>query len=1094
MSSRSLILLIRLLILFLATALILGTKSASAQTFRGGIHGTVEDPSGALLSGAAVKAENDGTQQVYSTVTTSAGEFTFQDLPLGSYTVSVTPTGFDALKVSQVTVRAGSIYHLPLKLAVASVATRVEVAAAALSIDTTTTVQTDVLATSTVQTIPLNGRDFTQLLTVTPGYAGYGVGFLSAINGAQATQTNWQIEGADNNDAWINTSAVNQGGVYGIPGVLLPLDSVDEFSLVTQGGAETGHNPGGTVNLVLKSGTNTLHGSAYYYNRNEALAASPVFAPTGSNTPEKNKLRDQQYGFSVGAPIIKNRTFFFLSFEHQSFDIGIPTLVTEPSQAYQTEALAVLANVGGAYGSYAPVPVNPVSQNLLAGLWPASALNGPAQTDNYFNPGTEDGYSNNGILKLDHAFNEDNHLSLRAFVAQGHQTAPTSSFLSPYFESSPMHVENWALVYNSTFSPRLANQFVFGFNSFDQVSSDADTNFNPLALGLNTGVTNPQLSGAPHITIGLFDPIGITPYSGRQDTTWHLSDGISYTVGRHQLRFGGEFRRSKVNEFYHDGQRGTFNFNGSQGPWGNGGSNIMDGNLLALADFMAGDVYQSSIVTGNPAREVYTNGFSFFGQDNFQVTRKLNINLGLRYDYSGPIHDGNKDLSTFIPSVPGGLAVVGTNIKSLYPSDWKNFGPRVGFAFQPFDNGGTVLRGGFGIAYDTVNVSPFLGNSFIFNGGPTGVQGNPIGTNSAQTLTLNGFTLPTDGSLISWPTNTNFNLFSVSQNFKTPYLYNYSLNVQKSLGRAAIAQVGYVGSLGRHLLLLRDLNQAALGSDFSLPPGAPNPTRPYYAQFPQFGVIDQLESRGTSNYNSLQSTLKLSSWHGLTSQFAYTYAHTLDYGSFTALPQNSLDSAAEYGNSDFDTRHNFTAYLLYALPGSSHGPRVLSNGWKVSSLLSFRSGLPFSVNAYGDISGTGENTDRPVLISDPYAGVSHSVHGYQPVQWINPNAFTVNFGQFGTMGRNQLFGPGFGDVDFTVLKDTPITERVSTQFRIEIFNLFNRINLGSPTFTGANGLIAIPGYGNFGIPITFTNGSQFGLPGIGPGEPFNVQLALKVIF
>jgi hypothetical protein len=1093
MSSGSVAGLTRILVLVFAVVLILDSTSAPAQTFRGGIHGVVEDPSGALLADAVVMAENDGTDQVYSTVTTSAGEFTFQDLPLGSYTVSVTRTGFDALRVSQVTVRAGGIYHLPLKLAVASVATQVDVAAAALAVDTTTAVQTEDLATSTVQTIPMNGRDFTQLLTVTPGYAGYGVGFLSAINGSQATQTNWQIEGADNNDAWNNTSAVNQGGVYGIPGILLPLDSVDEFSLVTQGGAETGRNPGGTVNLVLKSGTNSLHGSAYYYNRNEALAASPVFAANGSNTPQKSKLRDQQYGFSVGGPIIKNKTFFFFSFEHQSFDIGNPTLVTEPSQDYQTEALAVLANAGGAYGNYAPVPVNPVSQNLLSALWPATALTGPAQTDNYFNPGTENGYSNNGILKLDHAFNESNHLSLRAFVAQGHQTAPTSSFLSPYFESSPMHVENWALVYNSTFSPRLANQFLFGFNFFDQTLSDADTNFNPIALGLNTGVSDPQLAGAPSITIGAFDPIGLNPYSGRQDMTWHLNDSASYNVGRHQLRFGGEFRRTRVDEFYHEGQRGTFNFNGSQGPWATS-PDITDGNLLALADFMAGFVYQSSIVRGNPARTVYTNGFSLFGQDNFQVTRKLNINLGLRYDYSGPIHDGQKDLSTFIPTSPGGLVLAGDGVKSLYPSDWKNFGPRVGFALQPFDNGGTVVRGSFGLAYDTVNVSPFLGNSFIFNGGPAGVQGNPIGTNSSQTLTLNGFTLPTDGSLIPWPTNTNFNLFSVSQNFKTPYLYNYSLNVQKSLGKAAIAQVGYVGSLGRHLLLLRDLNQAALGSDFSLTPGQPNPTRPYYAQFPQFGVIDQLESSGTSNYNSLQSSLKLSSWHGLTSQFAYTYAHTLDYGSFTALPQNSLDPGAEYGNSDFDTKHNFTAYVLYAFPSTTHGPRFLSNGWKISSLLSFRSGLPFSVDAYGDISGTGENTDRPDVISNPYAGVSHSVQDHQPVQWINPNAFTVNYGEFGTMGRNQLFGPGFGDVDFSVLKDTSISERVSTQFRVEIFNLFNRINLGNPTFTGANGLIAIPGYGNFGIPITFTSGSQFGLPGIGPGEPFNVQLALKVIF
>jgi len=201
--------------------------------------------------------------------------------------------------------------------------------------------------------------------------------------------------------------------------------------------------------------------------------------------------------------------------------------------------------------------------------------------------------------------------------------------------------------------------------------------------------------------------------------------------------------------------------------------------------------------------------------------------------------------------------------------------------------------------------------------------------------------LPTDGSLIAWPTNTNFNLFSVSQNFKTPYLYNYSLNVQKSLGRAAIAQVGYVGSLGRHLLLLRDINQAALGSDSIYPPGTPNQTRPYYSQFQSFSVIDQLESRGNSNYNSLQATLKTSSWHGVTSQFAYTFAHTLDYGSFTALPQNSFDPAAEYGNSDFDARHNFTAYLLYALPQSSHGLRLVTE-WvesQQSAQLSFRTAV-----------------------------------------------------------------------------------------------------------------------------------------------------------
>jgi hypothetical protein len=1071
---------------------------ASAQTFRGGIHGTVQDPSNALLPNAEVKATNVETGQVYATLSTSAGEFTFSDLPLGSYSVSVRQAGFEPLTVSHISVLAGSIYNLPLKVALGTVSSEVNVAASEVSLDSTTSSQSSVLETSETENIPLNGRDFTQLLTVTPGYSGYGVGFVSAINGAQASQTNWQIEGVDNNDIWINTSAANQGGVFGIPGVLLPLDSVDEFSVVTQGTAETGRSPGGTVNLALKSGTNDLHGGAYYYNRNEALAADPVFADPNTGTVVKNKLRDQQYGFTTGGPILKDKTFFFVSYERQAFDIGLPNHVTEPSQAYQTEALAVLNNSGNTYGTYAPVPVNPVSVKLLDTLWPASALTGKAETGNYFNPGTEDGYSNNGVAKLDHALNENNHLSLRAFIAQGHQTAPTSSYLTPYFETSPMHVQNWAVVYNSTLSPRLANQLLAGFNYFNQAFSDENRSYNPVALGLNTGVTDPQLSGAPNITIGQFDPIGITPYSGRHDTTWHLTDAASYSVAKHQLRFGAEYRRSNVDEFYHSGQRGDFSFTGSQGPWGSSTA-IADPNVTALADFLAGYVSQASIVQGDPARTVDTNGFSLFAQDNFQVTHQLNVNLGLRYDYNGPIHDGKSDLSTFIPG-SGGLVAVGSGINTLYPSNWKNFGPHLGFAYQPSSNAGVVLRGGFGLTYDTVAVSSFLGNSYIYNGGPAGAEDNPAGSKPVSTLALYGYTLPTDGSLIGWQTNPIYNLFSVSQNLRTPYLYNFNLNVQKSLGRAAVAQVGYVGSLGRHLLLLNDLNQAALGSEIdpnAYDQNGANTTRPYYNKFPTYGVIDQLNSSGNSSYNSLQASLRVSGWHGVVSQFSYTWAHTLDYGSFLALPQNSRNPAGEYGNSDFDQRQNLTAYLLYSLPSSSGRLRQVSDGWKLSSLLSFRTGLPFTVSAfsiYGDASLTGDFADRPNLTGNPYAGVSHSVQSHQSVQWINPDAFTIDLGQFGTMRRNQLSGPGFSDVDFSILKDTPINERVTTQFRIEAFNLFNRINLGGPTFTGANGVIANPGSSNIGIPITYTNGSQFGLPGIGPGEPFNLQLALKVRF
>jgi hypothetical protein len=1094
MSSSKLKVLFPGLIVLLAAALFgFAALSAEAQTFRGGIHGRVEDPSGALLGGAHVRVVSATNGQIYSTATTSAGEFSILDLPLGSYSLTVTHPGFESVSVLQIKVDAGSIYNLSLKLTVGKVNEKVTVVAAAVSLDTTSVVQSEIIPTTTVQSIPLNGRDFTQLLTVTPGYSGYGVGFMSAINGAQATQINWQIEGVDNNDLWIGTTATNQGGVNGIPGVLLPIDSVDEFSLVTQQSAESGRSPGGTVNLVLKSGSNAVHGSVYYYNRNEALAASSVFAQSGSDSVTNKPLRDQQFGFSVGGPILKNRTFYFASFERQQFDIGITVPTTEPSAAYQTEALSVLANAGQAYGSYAPVAPNPVSVKLLANLWPSSALNGLAVPGNYLNPGSENGYSNNGLVKLDHEFNEANRLSLRAFVGQGHQLAPTSSYLSPYFETAPTHVQNWSLIFNSVLSPRLTNQAFFGFNFFSQTFADADRNFNAAASGLNTGVTDPVLSGAPEIELGTnggFDPIGVTPYSGRRDTTWHVNDIVSYNLGRHSLRVGGEFRRAGIDEFNHTNGRGSFVFDGGQGPWATSTA-ISDGNVLVLADFLAGYVYQSSIVQGNPARSLHSNGFSLFAQDNFQVTRRLNINYGLRYDFNQPIQDGRNDLSVFLPG--SGLAVVGSGLKSLYPDDWKNFGPRLGFAFQPAGNESLVLRGGVGISFDTVNASSFLGVGNIFNGGATGAQYNPVGSNPVSALSLNNYTLPAAGTPIAWPVNQYNNIFSVSQHLATPRLYNYNLNLEQALGRAAVAQLGYVGSVGRHLLEINDINQALPGSDFTLAPGAPNTTRPYYAAFPQFGTINQVSSGGTSNYNSLQATLKVASWHGVTSQFAYTWAHTLDYGSFLVLPQNSFNRKAEYGNSDFDMRHNFTAFVSYSLPNFTHG-KALANGWKLSSLVSFRSGLPFSVNAYGDVSGTGENADRPNLTGNPYAGISHSVVDHQGVYWINANAFSVNYGEFGTMRRNQLFGPGFGSVDLTVLKETAITEQVKTQFRVEIFNLFNRINLGNPTFTGANGIIPVPGYGNFGIPITYTNGAQFGLPGIGPGEPFNVQLAFKILF
>src|SRR5216117_3933049 len=280
----------------------------NAQTFRGSINGTVTDPSGALVPNAAVKATESATGIDHTTTTTNDGAFSFQDIPLGQYKITVTATGFPAYTVDKVEVSAGQIYTLNVRLSLQQQTTTVEVSAAALTLDTTTQAQTMTIPADVVQNIPLNGRDYTQLISVEPGFGGYNVGGFGSLNGTRPNQINWQIDGVDNNDFWHNIPAVNQGGVSGIAGVVLPIDSVVEFSAQTQNGPEAGRNAGGTVNVVTKSGGNHFHGTVYYYNRNEYYAAHTPFLPAGSKAPP---LRNENYGASIGGPIKKNKLFFF---------------------------------------------------------------------------------------------------------------------------------------------------------------------------------------------------------------------------------------------------------------------------------------------------------------------------------------------------------------------------------------------------------------------------------------------------------------------------------------------------------------------------------------------------------------------------------------------------------------------------------------------------------------------------------------------------------------------------------------------------------------------------------------------------------------
>jgi outer membrane receptor protein involved in Fe transport len=1075
--------------------------SAFAQTFRGTINGSVTDTTSAVVPGAKITATNVATSAAYQTVSSGAGEFTFADLPLGTYKVTIAASGFQTTDINNVELAAGTVRTLPVKLSVAQQAETVEVSADALALDTTTEVQTATLNGTALQDVPLNGRDFTQLQGTSVSFAGYGNS--GSINGTRNNQLNYTIDGTDNNDLYLNAVAVNQGSISGIAGVVYPVEALDEYSLQTTGNSESGRSPGGNLNISTKSGSNAFHGDAYYYNRNEALAvASPFTAPGSPSLP----LRNQNYGASVGGPIWHDRTFFFLTYEEQKYLIGLSDSATEPSPAYQALALAELSKYN--------VAPSVVSQNILNTLWEPTVIAGlPASPLNYSGNVPTNGYSHNLVVHLDHNFSDKSHLSTIWYWGQGYANGYAGSLLSNYFQVVPSHNQNYNVTWNYNLRPNLTNQLAAGANFFTQGFADQVHNQDLLTLaGLNTGA---GITGAPLIEIAGFDSIGVTPTSGRNDIMAQISDIVTWTVGKHNVRFGVDYRRAYIDLYYNFGGRGTFGFGtgGIQGPWQN---DDISGNILSLADFMAGYAYYPSMILGTQERFIYTHTGSLFAQDNWQLTPKLNINLGLRYDYEQPFYTNPPNSSIFDPN-NGGLLVAGSGSGApqyIYNSNWDNLSPRVGIAYQVTPS--TVVRANYGIYFDQPAGQAFYGNLGVSNGGANGVNNNPAGSQPNYSIVLGTFNTttgpvwtPNQATPIftpaqGEPTGSNVvSVYSVDRNYKTAYTELFGLNVEQSLGRAWQLNVGYVGSLSRHNLSLEDVNRSALGSDASTVtvPGSnggtfsyQQSTRPYFSQYPNIGIVNQVNSNANSNYNALQVTLKSSTWHGLSSQFAYAWSHNLDVASgFYTAPQNSFNLAGDYGNAQNDIRNHFAAYLNYTIPNLG-GPKILTNGWELNSILKFQGGQPINVFSGTDTSGTTEYQDRASL-NGPALNSNRSVQQYSFAQYLNPSttAFVAPaYGTYGNLGRDQIFGPGFEDVDLSVLKNFPIyKERVRAQFRVEMFNIFNRVNLAQPLSNLAYGY-PVNG-GAFGQ-VTSTIGVSYGAPGIGSGEPYNTQLALKILF
>jgi hypothetical protein len=1057
----------------LSTLILCFSVICSAQTFRGGIQGTVTDPNGAVIPGAEVTVTSPDTGLTRTLMTDDSGTYSVSELPIGVYRVIVKKSGFQSPPVTA-RVEVATTTRTDIQLAVAAATVDwVVVGAQEPIVNTAQNNLGGSIQAKQLQELPVSGRDFTKMLVLVPGSGGDPSGVadspgsfgLFSINGNRGRSNNYLIDGTDMNDGYRNLPAINQGGVFGTPATILPMDAIQEMSIISSTEAEYGRSAGATVNIVTRSGTNTVHGTAYEYFRNNRLDARNFF---NTNDQPQDVFRNNQFGFSLGGPIKKNKTFWFVSYEGQRETIGIPTVTRVPTTA---EIAAATANNGGV--------VNPVIANLLArNPWPAPNRPADANGNNLQISNGASNHVDSFIGKIDQHIGKDDLLTARYYFGKSDQSFPLAlvggGILPGFNTVTPTNVNIASVSYTHVLNPRLLIELRGGYNRFKETFFPQDRSFNPASIGLNMG-TSAQDFGLPQIGVDGFATLGANTSvpRGRVDTNTQLFGNVSYTAGRHNWKIGYEFRRTFVDGFFDSGYRGKLSFD-------------------TLDDFIAGTPTGGRQAQGNSSRQTFQNNNSLYLQDSFHIWPRITLNYGVRWEYFGVIGEKQNRFSLLSPT--GVL----TQVNQLYPKDFNNFAPRASLAWDIRGNAKTVVRAGWGLYYDSFSQDFFVGQ-LPFNTFNPGPAYNGIGPD-AVTFSFSPPAVISPGVRVFDPASFSAtDVFTVDQNIRTPYIHVYNANIQQELARNVALEVGYVGSAGRKLFRYRDINQV-------------NPATGTVA-FPAFLYVNQFESTASSDYKSLQASLQIRNWHRLTSTLNYTWSHSRDnasdgqdYVPNATQPDNSFDPQRERANSNFDLRHHLTWTFNYDLPKLGHVPG-LSTGWAVNGVLAVASGQPFNVNYLfeGDFNGSGEFFGRPDLVGDPFAGT------HIPDSFLNLAAFKVPctldaFGNciagtqhFGNLGRNALVGPHYRNFDFSVVKNNNLGERVKVQIRMDIFNLFNHPNFANPLWPNfgvdflANGIDAT-GRGVGFLPITTTPDVGTGNPFLGGGGSRNIQLALRVSF
>jgi hypothetical protein len=1084
--------------------------AAVAQTFRGSIQGTITDSTGAAVPGAQVKVFSTATGLSRTVAANDRGEYVASELPLGTYSITVEKQGFRTTTLTQIPVNVGSPTRADAKLATGAVEEVVEVSADVPLVETASNTTGGAIEATEASELPVNGRDFTKLLELVPGSTSDPVGStesagsygLFSLNGNRGRSNNYLLDGTDMNDGYRNLPSVNQAGVWGCPSTILPVDALAEIPVTGNPEAEFGRSSGATVNIVTKSGTNRIHGSAFEYFRDGSMSARNYF---NTDAQPKNSFTNNQFGGSADGPIVTDKAFWFVAYEGQRENGGLPQLGLVPDQA-DIDAYTAGGNT-----------INPVIQKLLDSK-PWGTLPATGGSETFTTPFSNN--SDNLIVKADqhlHLFSSGDLLTGRYFYSHGMQSFPlgmlyTGSSAPGFNTSTPTHVNLVSLSYTSVPRSNLIFEIRGGYNRFLQQFIPQDINLNPdEAFGLNTLPPDPSTRdmGLPTIVVGAYSPIGATASDsrGRVDTNYQLFGNVSLSKGRHSYKAGYEWRRTFIDSFINSGHRGKLVF-----------SDQLDanGNVIstALEQFLSGTIDGGSSAAGDGTRYSYQNGGGAYLLDSWRVSNRITLNYGLRWDYYGVIGAENQAFSIFNVKT-GGLETVGApgGPASLYPKDWTDFAPRFSIADDLMGNGKLVIRAGGGIFYDGPSQDFFVGNqAYNTNAGQAGPAFNGIGFASPVVSTISAGTPIFGGYSPS-------SVFTVAQNLVTPRYGAYNFNIESQLAKKVALQIGYVGSQGRHLFHFRDLNQFnnVAGSTDSCGNGQ---TISYGQQcFPTYSTgsfvniplyyVNQIETSAISNYNSLQASLKVNGWRGLTSTLNFTWAHSIDDASDgldfvpnASQPDNSFNPHADRASSNFDVRQRLQWYWTYNLPKFEQA-QWIANGWALDGMFNFATGQPYTVSYLfeGDFNGSGEYFGRPDIISNPHAGTGGTnllnVAAFALPCTVDNNPQDSTYGEClghpGNEGRNAFNAPNYTNFDFSLTKTSHLTETVTMELRTDFFNILNHPNFSNPLLPG------------FGIDFLSTNGSKFiqttatpdvgsGNPYLGGGGPRSAQLAVHFKF